>query len=71
MNIQEEYDELDYLVINLNELIDNITIKDLKEQLELIKYEVEERKDNLEDKVIELQQQEERQANYEYERSKL
>ena len=71
MNIQEEYDELDYLVINLNELIDNTTIKDIKEQLELIKYEVEERKDNLEDKVIELQKQEERQMNYEYERSKL
>lgn len=71
MDIQEEYDQLDYIIVNLNELTENITIKDIKEQLELIKYEAETRKEYLEDKVIELQEKEEKQANYEYERGCL
>lgn len=71
MSIQDRYDELDNLISTIDLLLYDIESKDIKEDLEYIKYNYLNEKEELEDRLVELQEEEERQANYEYERSVL
>lgn len=71
MDIQNRYDELDNLISTIDLLLYDIESKDIKEDLEYIKYNYLSEKEELEDRLVELQEEEERQANYEYERSVL
>lgn len=69
MDLQEKYDELDMIVEELDYLINKISDKNYKEQLELIKYEAQEEKDEIEPEVIRQQEKEEKWQELEYERS--
>ena len=69
MNLQERYDELDTIIRELDYLINEISDKNYKEQLELIKYEAEDELEEIEPQLIEEQNKEEREINYQYERS--
>lgn len=69
MNLQEKYDELDTIVRELDYLIDEISDKNYKEQLELIKYDAQSELDEIEPQLLEQQQQEEKWQELEYERS--
>ena len=69
MNLQERYDELDTIVRELDYLIDEISDKNYKEQLELIKYDAQSELDEIEPQLLEQQQQEEKWQELEYERS--
>ena len=71
MDIQNRYDELDNLISTIDNLLYKTESKDIKEDLEYIKYNYLNEKEELEDRLAELQEEEERQANYEYERSVL
>lgn len=71
MDIQNRYDELDNLISTIDNLLYKTESKDIKEDLEYIKYNYLNEKEELEDRLVELQEEEERQANYEYERSVL
>ena len=71
MDLQEKYDELDTIVRKLNYLIDEISDKNYKEQLELIKYEAQSELDEIEPRLLEQQRQEEKWQELEYERSVL
>ena len=68
-DIQFQYDELDMIVEELDYLINKISDKNYKEQLELIKYEAQEEKDEIEPEVIRQQEKEEKWQELEYERS--
>ena len=69
MDLQEKYDELDTIVRELDYLINEISDKNYKEQLELIKYEAEDELEEIEPQLIEEEQQEEKWQELEYERS--
>lgn len=69
MELQDKYDELDNIVRTLDNLIDEITIKDYKEQLEETKYQAQEELDKISKKLEKQQEEEENELNYEYERS--
>ena len=69
MGLQERYDELDTIIRELDYLINEISDKNYKEQLELIKYEAEDELEEIEPQLIEEQSKEEREINYQYERS--
>lgn len=69
MDLQEKYDELDTIVRELDYLIDEISDKNYKEQLELIKYDAQSELDEIEPQLIEQQDREDREMNYQYERS--
>ena len=69
MDLQEKYDELDTIVIELDYLIDEISDKNYKEQLELIKYDAQSELDEIESQLLKQQQQEEKWQELEYERS--
>ena len=71
MDIEERYYELDNLISSLNIVIDETESKDIIEDLQYMKYKYEDEKDKLENILAERQEKEERQANYEYERSVL
>lgn len=69
MNLQERYDELDTIISELDYLINEISDKNYKEQLELIKYEAEDELEEIEPQLIEEQNKEEKWQELEYERS--
>jgi len=71
MNNQDRYDELDNIVSSLNILIDEITDKDYIDMLNEIKYQAQDELEELEEILQEEQWQEERQMNYDFERSRL
>lgn len=71
MDIEDRYYELDNLISSLNIIIDETKSKDIVEDLQYMKYKYEDEKDNLENILAERQEKEERQVNYEYERSVL
>lgn len=69
--LQERYDELDNIISSLDMLIDEITDNEYIEQLREIKYQAENEKEEVEPRLRELQEQEEREMNREYELSQL
>jgi hypothetical protein len=71
MDIQERYDELDNIESTLRILIDEITDRDYIEQLQETMFQAQNEKEELEEQLQEQYDREERQQNYEYEKSKL
>jgi len=70
-DLQERYDELETIIDTLDDLIDNITDEDFIEQLRETKYQAENEKEEIEPRLQELRDREEREQNLEYERMKL
>ena len=69
--LRNKYDELDNIISSLNSLMDDLTDKNYIEQLELIKYEAQNELDEIEPQIQKLEEEEEREMNREYERSKI
>lgn len=70
-DIQDRYDELDNLISTINCLITETTSRDIIEDLKEFKSNYIEEKQNLEHKIAKFERQEERDLNYEFERSRL
>lgn len=71
MSIQDRYDELDNLISTIDLLLHDIESKDIKEDLEYIKYNYLSEKEELEDELAEMQEQEEKELENEYIRGAL
>lgn len=71
MDLQDRYDELDNIVKTLGNLIDEITDKDYILQLEETEYQAQKELDEVAEKLQEQQDREERELEYQYERSVL
>lgn len=69
--LRNKYDELDNIISSLNSLMDDLTDKNYIEQLELIKFEAQNELDEIEPQIQKLEEEEEREMNREYERSRL
>lgn len=69
MDTQDRYDELDNIVRTLDILADDINDKYYIDLINDIKYEAENELEEVSEKLEEEQKREERQMNYEYERS--
>ena len=66
MDLQDRYDELDNIISTLNYLIDDITDKDYIEDLRQIKYRAEDERDEIEPKLQEEYDKEEKRQLKEY-----
>lgn len=72
MDLQDKYDELDDIISTIELLERRITYyKDFKEVLVELKYEVENELEEIEPELQEMYDREEREMNYQYERSVL
>lgn len=69
MDTQDRYDELDNIVRTLDILADDINDKYYIDLINDIKYEAENELEEVAEKLEEEQKREERQLEYEYERS--
>lgn len=68
---QERYDELDNIASSIDLLIDEITDKDYIDMLNEIKFEAQNELEEVEEKLQGEYDQEERERNEEFERSRL
>lgn len=69
--LRNKYDELDNIISSIRILTKEITDKNYIEQLELIQYEAQNELDEIEPQIQKLEEEEEREINREYERSKI
>lgn len=69
--LRNKYDELDNIISSIRILTKEITDKNYIEQLELIQYEAQDELDEIEPQIQKLEEEEEREMNREYERSKI
>ena len=69
--LRNKYDELDNIISSIRILTKEITDKNYIEQLELIQYEAQDELDEIEPQIQKLEEEEEREINKEYERSKI
>ena len=73
MDLQSRYDDLDNLIRNIDNAIDEVEdkkyMKDYIDDLNYIKYDLENELEEVAEKLEEEQKREEIQMNYEYERS--
>lgn len=69
--LRDRYDELDNIISSIRILTKEITDKNYIEQLELIQYEAQNELDEIEPQIQKLEEEEEREINREYERSKI
>ena len=69
--LRNKYDELDNIISSIRILTKEITDKNYIEQLELIQYEAQNELDEIEQQIQKLEEEEEREINREYERSKI
>jgi ElaB/YqjD/DUF883 family membrane-anchored ribosome-binding protein len=69
MDLQDKYDELDNIITTLDSLIDEITDRDYIDQLREIKWQAENELEEVSKDLREEYDREERQMNYDYERS--
>lgn len=69
--LRNKYDELDNIISSIRILTEEITDKNYIEQLELIQYEAQNELDEIEPQIQKLEEEEEREMNREYERSKI
>ena len=69
--LRNKYDELDNIISSIRILTKEITDKNYIEQLELIQYEAQNELDEIEPQIQKLEEEEEREINREYERSRL
>lgn len=69
--LRNKYDELDNIISSIRILTKEITDKNYIDQLELIQYEAQNELDEIEPQIQKLEEEEEREINREYERSKI
>ena len=69
MDYQDRYDELDNIVRTLDMLVEDLNDKYYIDWINDIKYEAENELEEVAEKLEEEQKREERQLEYEYERS--
>ena len=69
--LRNKYDELDNIISSIRILTKEITDKNYIEQLELIQYEAQNELDEIEPQIQKLEEEEGREINREYERSKI
>ena len=69
--LRNKYYELDNIISSIRILTKEITDKNYIEQLELIQYEAQNELDEIEPQIQKLEEEEEREINREYERSKI
>lgn len=67
--LRNKYDELDNIISSIRILTKEITDKNYIEQLELIQYEAQNELDEIEPQIQKLEEEEEEEMNYQYERS--
>ena len=71
MDTQERYDELDNIVTTIDLLIDEISDKYYIDYLNEIKFEAQNELDEVSEQLEEEQEREDREMNYQYERSAI
>lgn len=71
MELQFKYDELENIIDSINILIDDITDVDYIEQLNLIKYQAETEKEQIECQLQKQQWQEQKQMEQDYIKEQL
>ncbi len=71
MNKQDKYDELDNIVRTLDILADETTIEYYKDMINDLKYEAQTELEEVEQELLEEERQEEREMNYQFERSRF
>lgn len=71
MNLQDRYDELDTIIRELDYLIDEINDKYYIDIFNDTKFEAQNELEEVREKLIEQYDEEEKELNYEYERSRL
>lgn len=69
--MQERYDELDNIESTLRVLVDEVTDEYFKGTILDLMYEAQQEKEVIEPKLLEEQYKEERQQEYDYERSAI
>lgn len=69
--MQDKYDELDNIVRTLDELIDNISDEDYKNELRETKYRAEKEMEEVEERLRKEQKEEEEEQEREYYNSKF
>lgn len=69
MDYQDKYDELDNIISSIDMLIDETTDKDYIDRLNEIKFDAQNELEEVSEKLEEEERIEERQQEYEYERS--
>lgn len=69
--IRDRYDELDNLINTIDYLIKESQSKDVKGDLEFLKFNYLDEKEMLEEKISELEEQEERELSREFDRVRI
>lgn len=71
MEFQERYDELDNIVSSINILVDEISDKIYIDMLNEIKFEAQNELEEIEERLQEENEKEQKEMNYDFERSRL
>lgn len=71
MDLQRRYDELDEIVSSINLLIDEIDDQDYIDDLNEIKYRAQDELEEVQEKILEENEREEREMNRQFERSRF
>lgn len=71
MDYQERYDELDNIVSSINILVDEISDKIYIDMLNEIKFEAQNELEEIEERLQEENEKEQKEMNYDFERSRL
>ena len=71
MDIQDRYDDIDNLITTIDCLLREINSKDIREDLDVLKYEYMDEREELLIELNKMWHDEEKQANIGFERSRL
>lgn len=71
MEFQERYDELDNIVSSIDILVDEISDKIYIDMLNEIKFEAQNELEEIEERLQEENEKEQKEMNYDFERSRL
>lgn len=71
MNNQERFDELDNIVSSIDLLVSEISNQYYIEMLNVLKYEAQDELEEVAKLLLEEQEREEREMNYQFERSRF
>ena len=71
MDLQRKYDELDEIVSSINLLIDEIDDQYYIDDLNEIKHRAQDELEEVQEKILEENEREEREMNYQFERSRF
>lgn len=71
MDKQDKYDELDNIINTLDVLVDEISDDYYKDMLNDLKYEAQDKLEEIKKELIKEEEEEERKMNMDFERSRL